>query len=337
MLSAGSSLPRRRPPRAHDTPGLVFPTSCRNSTVDPSQIWRTRRAWRILIRAERSRDQSATPAITLPPPESPRTRGQGEHHGSRCTIPAIRSPRGRPARHRVAGRRARPVEAPGGFLESATSTGVRLPGAATLPDRGTVHVSRALPHDRRPPDQRQRLRRQRLRQLRRLLLLEQHQQPRRQRHDADRSWRSTARKGGGGPTLFSYNKNTRRDAQPRAAVRRRQPVQLGDRRRLVLQRHPAERAVRQRRPAHAALRRASTSTLETVFDVASAGSAPTSTSGRCTRATTTACTRRRSATAGTYAMLGCVVYREDTRQLPYFAAKSATTTSARSTRAAAGW
>ena len=58
--------------------------------------------------------------------------------------------------------------------------GAGLPAAARR-----VHVSCALRDPGRPHHQRQRLRRQRLRRLR-LFLLEQDQQPRRQRHDADR-------------------------------------------------------------------------------------------------------------------------------------------------------
>ena len=38
-----------------------------------------------------------------------------------------------------------------------------------------------------------------------------------------------------------------------------------------------------------------------------------------------------------YAMLGCVAYQEDTSAVVFRAAASATTTSARSTRAGAGW
>ena len=75
-------------------------------------------------------------------------------------------------------------------------------------------------------------------------------------------------KGGGGPTLFSFNKRTGETRQPRAAVLGRQPVQLEHRRGLVLQRHASERALPERRSAHAALRRASPIRSTTVFDAA---------------------------------------------------------------------
>ena len=64
------------------------------------------------------------------------------------------------------------------------------------------------------------------------------------------------RKGGGGPTLFSYNKSTGETKNLGPLFSAGQPVQLGDRRRLVLQRKPADDAVHERRSAHAALRRA---------------------------------------------------------------------------------
>ena len=50
------------------------------------------------------------------------------------------------------------------------------------------------------------------------------------------------RKGGGGPTLFSVNKRSRRDAEPRRDLSARQPAFVGHRRRLVFQPHAPARA-----------------------------------------------------------------------------------------------
>ena len=61
--------------------------------------------------------------------------------------------------------------------------------------------------------------------------------------------------GGGGPTLFSYNKTTHAVTKVGPLVRRVERPQLGHRRGLVFQRHPAHRALSQRRPRAETLRR----------------------------------------------------------------------------------
>ena len=80
--------------------------------------------------------------------------------------------------------------APEGFMDSATSAGLRAPALgrrdSDVPPRsGNLQVPIALLHPGSARDERQRLRRDGLRPPGRLLLLEQHQQPCRQRHDVD--------------------------------------------------------------------------------------------------------------------------------------------------------
>ena len=175
----------------------------------------------------------------------------------------------------------------------------------------------------------QRLRRRRLRAAGRLLVLEQHQQPRRQRHDADLPG-PHAPEGRRRPHAFQLQQDAPARRQPRPALPGRPPAELEHRRGLVLQRHAAQHAVPERRAAPAALRRREPH-----------ASRPSSTSARqfgadkyLWQAHSSADDRVHSATlrqSSTYEMLGCVVYNEDTRQPLRGSPRRATSTSARST------
>ena len=165
----------------------------------------------------------------------------------------------------------------------------------------------------------------------RLLVLAEHEQSRRQQHDADLSHAGPAR-GGQGPTLFRYNKTTDQ-VQVVGPLFAAASAELGVGRRLVLERDEAEQALRQPGCRLLPVRRRRAQ-FETVFDAAPR-SAATRTSGRCTRAATTACTRRRSSRAPTTRRSAASCTRRRARSSPGSPPR-ATTTSARSTRAAAG-
>ena len=114
-----------------------------------------------------------------------------------------------------------------------------------LPDRGTFRFPSPYFYPGSARDERQRLRRDGLRPPGRLLLLEQHQQPCRQRHDVDFS----------GPRAPARRRRTHAlqlqqahgsGAQRWPALSKRQPIQLGHGRGVVLQRQAADDAVCQR-------------------------------------------------------------------------------------------
>ncbi len=121
-------------------------------------------------------------------------------------------------------------QAVGGFSirppATASGRGCRPARYQTVPAATRhVHVSLAVFHDRRSPDECQRLWRPGLRAVRRLLLLEQHQQPRRQRHDAGVP-RPRAPQGRRRPDAVQLQQENRRDEESRSDVLGRQPVQL---------------------------------------------------------------------------------------------------------------
>ena len=75
------------------------------------------------------------------------------------------------------------------------------------------------------------------------------------------------RKGGGGPTLFSYNKHTGDTPNLGPLFRADSPYCWASGRRLVFQRHAAERALHERRAAACSRYDVRHARLETVFDV----------------------------------------------------------------------
>ena len=75
------------------------------------------------------------------------------------------------------------------------------------------------------------------------------------------------RKGGGGPTLFSYNKNTGETQNLGPLFSPDSPHSLGDGRRLVFQRHAPARLVHQRRRPRMLRYDVQSKAFETVFDV----------------------------------------------------------------------
>ena len=195
----------------------------------------------------------------------------------------------------LAGQAAAQTTAPGGFTELATSVCGTGAHRADLAPAGTVHVPRSVQHRRRPPDQCRRLRRQRLRELRRLLLLAQLQQPRRQRHHADRhhagsgSWRRRAH-------AVQLRQAHGPGDRGRPALRSGEPAELGHRRGLVLERHAPHEALRQPGPAPVPLR-CPVRVSSTRSSTWRRSSGPTATSGRSIRAATTECIPRRSGRA----------------------------------------